>query len=49
MIGEDLSEESNGGILRSIQVEGTGYITPNDGSLVKGKNSVNINFYKMVF
>ena len=34
--GEDLSEDASGTLLRSIKVSGTGYITANEGSLVKG-------------
>lgn len=36
-LGEDLTEFSDGGIIRSQKVVGTGYITPNEGSSVKGK------------
>ena len=34
---EDISKAKDGGILRTIITKGEGYLTPNDGSLVKSK------------
>ena len=40
IVGEDLSEDSDGSIIRHITNKGKGWKTPNDGALVKSKCNI---------